>query len=335
MSHGSYQDVLVYVEQRDGHIQKVSLELISKGREIADQLGCKLKGAVLCKSIDTPAEALVHLGCDEVILVCNDALEPYTTEPYAKALTAIIDSHKPEIVLVGATTIGRDLAPRVSSRINTGLTADCTSLEVDLEARNLLMTRPAFGGNIMATIICPDHRPQMSTVRPGVMVMREIDDTRIGTITPFEVDFTAADLNVEVLEVVKEEKKKANIEDASILISGGRGVGHPDNMRNLEVLAEKLGGTVSASRAVVDAGWIDRNHQVGQTGKTVRPDLYIACGISGAIQHIAGMEESEFIIAINKDETAPIFDAADLAIVGDVNKVIPELVKLLSNEKAK
>lgn len=335
MSHGSYQDVLVYVEQRDGHIQKVSLELISKGREIADQLGCKLKGAVLCKSIDTPAEALVHLGCDEVILVCDDALEPYTTEPYAKALTAIIDSHKPEIVLVGATTIGRDLAPRVSSRLNTGLTADCTSLEVDLEARNLLMTRPAFGGNIMATIICPDHRPQMSTVRPGVMVMREVDDTRIGTITPFEVAFTAADLNVEVLEVVKEEKKKANIEDASILISGGRGVGHPDNMRNLEVLAEKLGGTVSASRAVVDAGWIDRNNQVGQTGKTVRPDLYIACGISGAIQHLAGMEESEFIIAINKDETAPIFDAADLAIVGDVNKVIPELVKLLANEKSK
>ena len=335
MSHLEYQDVLIYVEQRDGHIQKVSLELISKGREIADQIGCKLKAAVLCKTLATPAEELIHLGCDEVIMVTDEALEPFRTETYTKALTAIINAHKPEIVLVGATTIGRDLAPRVSSRLNTGLTADCTSLEVDLEARNLLMTRPAFGGNIMATIICPDNRPQMSTVRPGVMVMREIDTTRTGTITPFEVKFEASDLNIEILEIVKEDKKKANIEDANILISGGRGVGHPDNMRNLEVLAEKLGGTVSASRAVVDAGWIDRGSQVGQTGKTVRPDLYIACGISGAIQHLAGMEESEFIIAINKDEYAPIFDAADLGIVGDVNKVIPELVKLLASEKHK
>ena len=333
MSHSAYQDVLVYVEQRDGQIQKVSLELISKGREIADQLGCKVKAAVLCKSINTPAEELISLGCDEVILVCNEALEPYRTETYTKAMCAIIDAHKPEIVLVGATTIGRDLAPRISSRLNTGLTADCTSLEVDLEARNLLMTRPAFGGNIMATIICPDHRPQMSTVRPGVMIMRELDATRTGAITPFEVAFEQKDLNIEILEVVKEDKKKANIEDANILVSGGRGVGHPDNMRNLEILAERLGGTVSASRAVVDAGWIDRGNQVGQTGKTVRPDLYIACGISGAIQHLAGMEESEFIIAINKDETAPIFDAADLAIVGDVNKVVPELVKLLADEK--
>lgn len=335
MSHLEYQDVLVYVEQRDGHIQKVSLELISKGREIADQIGCKLKGAVLCKNLSTPAEELIHLGCDEVIMVCDEALEPFRTEPYAKALTAVIEAHKPEIVLVGATTIGRDLAPRVSARVNTGLTADCTSLEVDLEARNLLMTRPAFGGNIMATIICPDNRPQMSTVRPGVMIMRELDSTRTGVVSTLDVKFDASDINIEVLEVVKEDKKKANIEDANILISGGRGVGHPDNMRNLEVLAENLGGTVSASRAVVDAGWIDRGHQVGQTGKTVRPDLYIACGISGAIQHLAGMEESEFIIAINKDEYAPIFEAADLGIVGDVNKVVPELVKLLAGQKKK
>lgn len=335
MSHLEYQDVLVYVEQRDGLVQKVSLELISKGRAIADELGVKLKGAVLCKSLKTPVEELIQLGCDEVIMVEHDSLEPYTTEPYAKALTAIIGSHKPEIVLVGATTIGRDLAPRVSARVNTGLTADCTSLEVDLEARNLLMTRPAFGGNIMATIICPDHRPQMSTVRPGVMIMRELDATRTGEVSKFDAGLSMADVNIEVLEVVKEDKKKANIEDANILISGGRGVGHPDNMRNLEVLAEKLGGTVSASRAVVDAGWIDRGHQVGQTGKTVRPDLYIACGISGAIQHLAGMEESEFIIAINKDETAPIFEAADLGIVGDVNKVVPELVKLLAESKKK
>jgi electron transfer flavoprotein alpha subunit len=191
------------------------------------------------------------------------------------------------------------------------------------------MTRPAFGGNIMATIICPEHRPQMSTVRPGVMPMADVDTAREGVISPFKVAFEAADQNVKILEVVKETKHKVNIEDANILVSGGRGVGKPENMSTLESLAEKLGGTVSASRAVVDAGWIDRNNQVGQTGKTVRPDLYFACGISGAIQHLAGMEESEFIVAINKDETAPIFDSADLGIVGDVHKVIPELMKIL------
>lgn len=329
MSHHEYKDVLVFVEQRDGDIQKVSLELVSKGREIADNLGCQLKAAVLCKSLNTAPELLVQYGADEVIMVQNELLEPYSTEPYTKSLTAIIQAHQPEIVLVGATTIGRDLAPRVSARINTGLTADCTSLEVDQETKNLLMTRPAFGGNIMATIICPDHRPQMSTVRPGVMQLATLDAKRPGKVTPFEVTLSATDMNIEILEVVKENKAKANIEDASILVSGGRGVGHIDNMSTLEALAAKLGGTVSASRAVVDAGWIDRNNQVGQTGKTVRPDVYIACGISGAIQHIAGMEESEFIIAINKDENAPIFEAADLAIVGDVHKILPELIKIL------
>lgn len=329
MSHHEYKDVLVFVEQRDGDIQKVSLELVSKGREIADNLGCQLKAAVLCKSLNTAPELLVQYGADEVILVQNALLEPYSTEPYTKSLTAIIQAHQPEIVLVGATTIGRDLAPRVSARINTGLTADCTSLEVDQETKNLLMTRPAFGGNIMATIICPDHRPQMSTVRPGVMQLATLDANRPGKITPFEVSLVATDMNIEILEVVKENKAKANIEDANILVSGGRGVGSIDNMSTLEALAAKLGGTVSASRAVVDAGWIDRNNQVGQTGKTVRPDVYIACGISGAIQHIAGMEESEFIIAINKDENAPIFEAADLAIVGDVHKILPELIKIL------
>lgn len=330
MSHSDYSGVLVYVEQREGHMQKVSLELISKGREIADQIGCSLKGALICDDMDSKLEDLIALGLDEVVVVKGEVFRHYSTEPYTKALVEVVDKHKPEIVLIGATTIGRDLAPRVSSRLNTGLTADCTSLDVDLEAGNLLMTRPAFGGNIMATIICPDHRPQMSTVRPGVMVMREPDLDRSGTISYLETGITLEDMNVEILESVKEEKKKANIEDATVLVSGGRGIGHPDNLRQLEVLASQLGGTVSASRAVVDAGWMDRGHQVGQTGKTVRPDLYIACGISGAIQHLAGMEESEFIVAINKDETAPIFDTADLGIVGDVNKVVPELIKLLS-----
>jgi electron transfer flavoprotein alpha subunit len=257
------------------------------------------------------------------------------TEPYTKVLSEVISANKPEIVLIGATAIGRDLAPRVSARIYTGLTADCTSLDIDEENKNLLMTRPAFGGNIMATIVCPDHRPQMSTVRPGVMTICEKDESRIGDIKEFKVKLSEKDVNVEILEVVKEEKERINIEEADVLVSGGRGIGQPDNFKMLKELADLLKGQVSASRAVVDAGWIDRDHQVGQTGKTVRPGLYIACGISGAIQHLAGMEESEFIVAINKDPGAPIFEVADVGIVGDVNKVVPLLIEELkmSSEK--
>ncbi len=333
MNRTDYKDVMVFCEQREGHIEKVSKELVSKGRELADELGCSVRALVLGYNMKDDLNALIHLGADEVILVDEKELEIYMTEPYAKAMVSVVEDRKPDVILVGASTIGRDLAPRVSARINTGLTADCTKLEVDAETQNLLMTRPAFGGNIMATIICPEHRPQMSTVRPGVMTMADADTARTGAITPFKIAFEAADQNVKILEVVKETKHKVNIEDANILVSGGRGVGKPENMSTLESLADKLGGTVSASRAVVDAGWIDRNNQVGQTGKTVRPDLYFACGISGAIQHLAGMEESEFIVAINKDETAPIFDSADLGIVGDVHKVIPELMKILPEKE--
>jgi len=333
MKHTDYKDVMVFCEQREGHIEKVSKELVSKGHEIANELECKVQALVLGHDMKDDLNELIHLGADEVILVDEKELALYMTETYTKAMVQVVLDRKPEAILVGASTIGRDLAPRVSARINTGLTADCTSLEVDHEAKdgakNLLMTRPAFGGNIMATIICPEHRPQMTTVRPGVMTLAEIDTNRLGVISKVPVAFEAADMNIEILEVVKETKHKVNIEDANILVSGGRGVGKPENMKSLESLALRLGGTVSASRAVVDAGWIDRNNQVGQTGKTVRPDLYFACGISGAIQHLAGMEESEFIVAINKDETAPIFDSADLSIVGDVHKVIPELMKIL------
>ena len=329
MNHMDYKDVMVFCEQRDGRVEKVSKELISKGRELANELECCVRALVLGHDMKDDLNELIHLGADEVILVDEKELAVYMTEPYTKAMVQVVLDRKPDVILVGASTIGRDLAPRVSARINTGLTADCTKLEVDEETKNLLMTRPAFGGNIMATIICPEHRPQMSTVRPGVMTLAEADTARIGVISKVPVAFETADMNVEILEVVKETKTKVNIEDANILVSGGRGVGKPENMTSLENLAARLGGTVSASRAVVDAGWIDRNNQVGQTGKTVRPDLYFACGISGAIQHLAGMEESEFIVAINKDETAPIFDAADLGIVGDVHKVIPELMKLL------
>ncbi len=329
MKHTDYKDVMVFCEQREGHIEKVSKELVSKGRELANELDCCVRALVLGHNMKDDLNELIQLGADEVILVDEKELAIYMTEPYTKAMVEVVLDRKPDVILVGASTIGRDLAPRVSARINTGLTADCTKLEVDEETKDLLMTRPAFGGNIMATIICPEHRPQMSTVRPGVMTLAEADTARKGVISKVPVAFDSADMNIEILEVVKETKAKVNIEDANILVSGGRGVGKPENMSTLENLALRLGGTVSASRAVVDAGWIDRNNQVGQTGKTVRPDLYFACGISGAIQHLAGMEDSEFIVAINKDETAPIFDAADLGIVGDVHKVIPELMKLL------
>ena len=333
MNINEYKDVLVFIEQRDGVIQKVSKELACKGREIAATLNCKCKGILLVNELNDSLDELFQYGLDELIMVKDPILQEYMTEPYAKGVTAAINEFKPEIVFFGATSIGRDLAPRISSRIDTGLTADCTKLDVDEETNNLLMTRPAFGGNIMATIICPDHRPQMSTVRPGVMAMINPDTEKKAVINDFKVEFTDEDKNIEILEVIKETKKIVNIEDANILVSAGRGIGHPSKITLLEELSDKLGGVVSSSRAVVDAGWMDRNHQVGQTGKTVRPDLYFACGISGQIQHLAGMEESEFIIAINKDETAPIFDVADLGIVGDLNKIVPELIKILPGIK--
>lgn len=322
--------VMVFVEQRSGEIQNVSLELIGRGKELADKLNSKVSAVLLGHNVKSLSEELIQYGADEVICVDDENLDVYVTNTYTKALCDVINKKDPEIVLVGATTIGRDLAPRVSATIGTGLTADCTSLEIDDETSGLLMTRPAFGGNIMATIICPNHRPQMSTVRPGVMKKLKKDSTRTGNVENFVVDFSENGKNVEVLEYIKETVKKVNIEDANILISAGRGIGSKENMNALYELADILGAEVSASRAVVDAGWVDKARQVGQTGKTVRPDLYIACGISGAIQHLAGMEESEFIIAINKNSEAPIFEVADVSIVGDVNKVIKNLIQELA-----
>ena len=334
MNIKEHKGVFIFIEQREGKVQKVSFELLGKGRELADKLNEKLTAVILGYNIKNNAQELISYGADEVIYVDNKALELYMNEPYTKAFSEIINDRKPEVVLVGATTIGRDLAPRVSARIYTGLTADCTSLDIEEETRNLLMTRPAFGGNILATIICPDYRPQMSTVRPGVMQKCEKDESRQGLIEEFNIEFKSEDMNVKILEVVKVEKEKVNIEDANVLVSGGRGVGSADNFAMLRELAHELNGVVSSSRAVVDAGWIDRDHQVGQTGKTVRPGVYFACGISGAIQHLAGMEESEYIVAINKDAGAPIFEVADLGIVGDINKIIPELIKEVKNIKS-
>ncbi len=239
----------------------------------------------------------------------------------------------PEIVIYGASSIGRDLAPRLAARIHTGLTADCTKLEIDEESKNLMMTRPAFGGNLMATILCEDFRPQMATVRPGVMQALDSDDSRKGEVEEIKVDFTDADMNVKVLDIAKQESHKKDITEAKILVSGGRGIGGPEGFKPLQELADKLEAEISASRASVDSGWITKDHQVGQTGKTVRPELYFAMGISGAIQHVAGMEDSDLIIAVNKDPEAAIFEIADLGVVGDINAVVPKLIEAIEREQ--
>jgi len=329
-----YKGVMVFAEQRDGHLQSVSLELLGKARDLAEQLDTHVSAVVVGKDVSNLVNILSHYGADKVYAVEDDRLEKYMTEPYVKAVFETCQQVKPDIVLFGATSIGRDLAPRVSARVHTGLTADCTSLDIDPETKLLLMTRPAFGGNIMATIVCENHRPQMSTVRPGVMQRIEPED-RDTELIRIDAGLTDADFNVEILSEEVEQKKKVKIEDANILISAGRGIGGPEKLPVLQELADVIGGVVSGSRAVIDAGWLPKERQVGQTGKTVRPDVYFANGISGAIQHLAGMEESEFIIAVNKNPEAPIFQVADLGIVGDLNRVLPELTKNIAALKEK
>ena len=281
------KDVYVIAEQRDGKIQKVGLELIGEATKLAKDLGEQVVAVLLGSNITDKAQELIQHGADKVVVVDDPMLEKYATEPYAKAITAVIKACEPEIVLYGATSIGRDLAPRVSARVHTGLTADCTKLAINEETKLLHMTRPAFGGNIMATIVCKNHRPQMATVRPGVMAALAKDATRTGEVVNFKVDFVPADMNVEILEEVKETKKTVDITEAKVLVSGGRGIGSADFVPVLQEAADVLGGVVTGSRPVIEAGWLDKDRQVGQTGKTVRPDLYLACGISGAIQHVA------------------------------------------------
>lgn len=295
----------------------------------------KVTAVLIGHDIKGLAQELVEYGADKVLVIDRPELKLFDTEAYTQVLKAVVDAEKPEIALFGATTLGRDLAPRVSSRVNTGLTADCTKLELlkDKE-RQLGMTRPAFGGNLMATIVCPDHRPQMATVRPGVMKKIARVEGRKGEVVDFTVTLDTSKLKVKVLDVVKEGGNKVDISEAKILVSGGRGVGSKHNFELLDDLAAELGGIVSASRAQVDAGNMPHDRQVGQTGKTVRPEVYFALGISGAIQHVAGMEESEFIIAINKDRFAPIFSVADLGIVGDLHKVLPILTEEIRKYKA-
>lgn len=326
-----YEGIWVFAEQRNGELLNVSIELLGEGKKIAKKLNTKLTAILLGHNVDDLAEKLINYGADNVIYIESELLKLYTTDGYSKVICELIENRKPEIFLIGATNIGRDLGPRISATIRTGLTADCTKLEVDLDNKRLLQTRPAFGGNLMATIICPDHRPQMSTVRPGVMEKAKFDAHRKGNIEKIQGNLKDEDIRAKVLEFVKSGKAAVPLEDANIVVSGGRGLGTPEGFELIEKLAKKLGGVVGASRATVDAGWIEQPHQVGQTGKTVRPDIYIACGISGAIQHLAGMQDAKCIIAINKDADAPIFKMADYGIVGDIYEIIPTLLESLDN----
>lgn len=330
MSKDQNKNIMVFVETRQNVVQTVGLELIGKARDLADVQKSKVIAVALGDNItEKQAQDLIAYGADEAIIANHKLLKTYRNEPYTKVLNKIISETKPDSTLFGASTIGRDLAPRISARLHTGLTADCTGLEIEESTGLLLMKRPAFGGNLFATIICPNHKPQMATVRPGVMQKKEKNSSRVGKITNIKVELDNSSLTYEVLEEVVLPKAKKNIEDATILVSAGRGMGSQANLDKLDELANALGATVSGSRAVVDSGWIEQSQQVGQTGKTVRPEIYFALGISGAIQHVAGMEESEYIIAINKNAGAPIFEVADLGLVGDVNQIVPELIRAL------
>ncbi|MCY6369761.1 electron transfer flavoprotein subunit alpha/FixB family protein [Clostridium ganghwense] len=336
MNIADHKGVWVFAEQRDGELQKVALELLGKGREIADKLGVELTAVLLGDKVDNLAKDLLAYGADKVLYAEDERLAHITTDAYTRVICDLANEIKPEVIFIGASFIGRDLGPRVAGRLSTGLTADCTALDVEEGTGHLMMTRPAFGGNLMATIMCTEHRPQMSTVRPGVFDRLAKDESRIdeSKIQKVSVNLVDEDMRIKVLDVVKIAKEVADISEAEVLVAGGRGMGNKESFQMLEELAEALGGTVAGSRAAVDNGWIDHALQVGQTGKTVRPKVYVACGISGAIQHLAGMQDSDYIIAINRDADAAIMSAADLGLVGDLNKIIPELtaqIKAMKN----
>ncbi|WP_066926096.1 electron transfer flavoprotein subunit alpha/FixB family protein [Murdochiella massiliensis] len=345
------KDIFVIVEQRGGVIQKVSYEIIGEAARLSREINQQVVAVLLGHNIKDQAEDLIQYGANKVFVIDHAVLENYTTEPYVKAVEYIIKSYDPHTVLFGATSIGRDLAPRLAARIHTGLTADCTRLDIDVKEyqeylrtstslslqperinsldtsdRYLKMTRPAFGGNVMATIVCRKYSPQMATIRPGVMKVPTRDEQRKGEIVTIDPGLKMSDQNVEILSIINNNKKVKDITEAKVIVSGGRGVGGPKGFKMLRDLALTLDGEVAASRIAVDNGWLEKDFQVGQTGKNVHPELYIACGISGAIQHLAGMENSEFVIAINKDANCPMMKIADLGIVGDLNIIIPKLI---------
>ncbi|MBQ6503619.1 MAG: electron transfer flavoprotein subunit alpha/FixB family protein [Flexilinea sp.] len=355
-----YKGIWVFCEQRNGELMPTDFELVSEAARLAKEIGCKVTGVVLGNGMETAAKELGGYGADEVIVCDDPLLEVYTTDAYTKVLCDLVNEYKPEALLMGATNIGRDLGPRCAARLHTGLTADATHLDVDTKEyieflrssstldvdtvkldeddRNLKMTRPAFGGHMMATIICPRFRPQMSTVRPGVMKKAEFDQAKADACQVIRPAFSISkeDIHVEVLSVEKAAKKMVDLIGANVVVSVGRGISKnvKEGIALAEKLADAMGGVVGASRAVVDAGWMSSDHQVGQTGKTVHPKIYVALGISGAIQHTAGMQDSELIIAVNKNESAPIFGVADYGIVGDLFKVVPDLLKAMEAERA-
>lgn len=331
-----YKDVWVYIELVNGKPRNVSLELLGQGRILADKQNQQLVGVVIGSDIGDVPQELFSYGANKVILVDNEKYKDYNTDAYTKIMEELVGKYKPSTILIGATNNGRDLGPRLSCRIRTGLTADCTGLGIDEETGNVAWTRPAFGGNIMATILCPDHRPQIGTVRPNVFKKPEPDTSNTGEVISEDIKVDDKDIRTKIIDFIKEEgEEDINLEEADIIVSGGRGIGKPENFKLIEDLAEALGGTVGASRATVDAGWISPLHQVGQTGKTVGPKIYIACGISGAIQHLAGMSSSDVIVAINKDPEAPIFEVADYGVVGDVLEVVPALTEEVKKLKKK
>ncbi|MBK5253302.1 MAG: electron transfer flavoprotein subunit alpha/FixB family protein [Peptostreptococcaceae bacterium] len=353
-----YKNIWVYAEQRNGKLMNVALELIGEACRLAEEIG---KGTEVCtllvgNSIDDLAQECFDYGSNKVYMIQDPLLQRYTTDGYTKVIVDAVHKYKPSIVLFGATHIGRDLAPRVAARLDTGLTADCTHLNISVKHyieyaeanttlntstldandpdKGLKMTRPAFGGNLMATIVCKNTRPQMSTVRPGVMQKRDKVEGSKGELITVDYKLSADDIHIEILEVVKSTKELVSLIDADIICSGGRGLGDASGFELIKKFADKVGGVVGSSRAAVDAGWIDQSHQVGQTGTTVKPNIYFACGISGAIQHLAGMQTSDIIVAINRDPDAPIFEVADYGIVGDLYKVIPEIIANWDNAEA-
>lgn len=328
------KDIYVIIEQLDGIVKRVSLELIGEANRLSNKLGGKAIAVLLGNDIEDKAELLIKYGADEVLVIDNPILEPYMTSPYTKAVSSIIEKRQPRVVLFPATSIGRDLAPRVAARIGTGLSADVTEFDIDKSDKSLLMMMPAFGGNIMATIVSKVKRPEMATVRAGVMLPLEKDMNRSGKIERFEIEFDDSDRDVLIREVVIEAEEKDDISNAEIIVAGGIGMGAAHHFDELKVLADELNGKLGATRPTVDAGWIDKSRQIGQTGKTVRPELFIGFGISGAIQLVSGMKKSKYVIAVNKDPKALIFDISDFGIVGDANKIIPLLIKKIQSYKA-
>ena len=329
------KDLWVFVEtNEDGTAKNVGIELLTPGKMMAGKQGGALVAVVIGNNVDEAVKAASEHGADKVIVVEGPEYAHYSTDAYAIALVSLVEKYGPTSMLIGATNNGRDLGPRVSCRLHTGLTADCTALDVDEESGNVAWTRPAFGGNLMATILCPDHRPQIGTVRPGVFKKSEPGEAKAEVIKE-DIHVDAKDIRTQVLELIKEaDTENVDLEGAEIIVSGGRGVGGPEGFAPVKALADVLGGVVGASRAAVDSGWIAHSHQVGQTGKTVGPKLYIACGISGAIQHLAGMSGSDCIVAINKDPDAPIFDVADYGVVGNLFEVLPVLTEEIKKARA-